>query len=48
MPRSSSSRTPRRSTRLVALLLLSGRITVCTQCAARRDMTEADLLRRVW
>ena len=29
---------------LVALLLLSGRITVCTQCAARRDLTEADLL----
>jgi predicted peroxiredoxin len=29
---------------LVALLLLSGRITVCTQCAARRDLTESDLL----
>jgi predicted peroxiredoxin len=28
---------------LVALLLLSGRITVCTQCAARRDLTEDQL-----
>jgi len=28
---------------LVALLLLSGRVTVCTQCAARRDLTEGDL-----
>jgi|SRR6476620_5261108 predicted peroxiredoxin len=28
---------------LVALLLLSGRITVCTQCAARRGLTEDDL-----
>ena len=29
---------------VVALLLLSGRITVCTQCAARRDLTDDDLL----
>jgi len=26
------------------LLLTSGRVTVCTQCAARREITEADLL----
>ncbi len=29
---------------LLALLLLSGRITVCTQCAARRELTQDDLL----
>lgn len=28
---------------LVSLLLMSGRVTVCTQCAARRDITEDDL-----
>jgi predicted peroxiredoxin len=26
------------------LLLASGRVTVCTQCAARRELTAADLL----
>jgi predicted peroxiredoxin len=26
------------------LLLASGRVTVCTQCAARREITEEDLL----
>ena len=26
------------------LLLTSGRVTVCTQCAARRDLTAAELL----
>jgi predicted peroxiredoxin len=25
-------------------LIADGRVTVCTQCAARRDLTEADLL----
>src|SRR6478609_12139429 len=25
-------------------LVAGGRVTVCTQCAARRDLTEADLL----
>ena len=25
-------------------LIAEGRVTVCTQCAARRDLTEADLL----
>ncbi len=29
---------------LVALLLLSGRITVCTQCASRRELGKGDLL----
>ena len=29
---------------VLELLLLSGRITVCTQCAARRDLTADDLL----
>lgn len=29
---------------LIALILLSGRVTVCTQCAARRELTEDDLL----
>ena len=29
---------------LRALLLESGRVTVCTQCAARRELTAADLL----
>lgn len=29
---------------LVAAVAAGGRVTVCTQCAARRDITEADLL----
>jgi predicted peroxiredoxin len=29
---------------LIAGVLAVGRITVCTQCAARRELTEADLL----
>ena len=29
---------------LVAAVAAGGRVTVCTQCAARREITEADLL----
>jgi predicted peroxiredoxin len=29
---------------LLAAVLASGRVTVCSQCAARRSLTEADLL----
>lgn len=29
---------------LLAAVLGSGRVTVCSQCAARRDLTEADLV----
>ncbi|MFC7326417.1 DsrE family protein [Marinactinospora rubrisoli] len=29
---------------LLAAVLAAGRITVCTQCAARRELTEADLI----
>jgi len=29
---------------LLHVILTSGRVTVCTQCAARREITEADLL----
>lgn len=29
---------------LLDAVLAAGRVTVCTQCAARRDITEADLL----
>lgn len=29
---------------LVAAVLADGRVTVCTQCARRRDLTQADLL----
>jgi predicted peroxiredoxin len=29
---------------LVAALLAGGRVTVCTQCAARREITEDDVL----
>lgn len=29
---------------LLAAVLAEGTVTVCTQCAARRDLTEADLL----
>lgn len=29
---------------LLEAILAGGRVTVCTQCAARRDLTEADLL----
>mgnify|MGYP003707218369 CR=1 FL=1 len=29
---------------LVAAVLAAGRVTVCTQCAARRELTPADLL----
>jgi len=29
---------------LVAAVLAAGRVTVCTQCAARRELTEDDLL----
>ncbi|HEY8475041.1 MAG TPA: DsrE family protein [Natronosporangium sp.] len=29
---------------LLDAVLTAGRVTVCTQCAARRDITEADLL----
>ena len=29
---------------LLAGVLAGGRVTVCTQCAARRDLTQADLL----
>lgn len=29
---------------LLSIVLTSGRVTVCTQCAARRDLTEADVL----
>ena len=29
---------------LLAAVLASGRVTVCSQCAARRDITESDLL----
>ncbi|MEV4349242.1 DsrE family protein [Actinoplanes sp. NPDC049596] len=29
---------------LIDLLLASGKITLCTQCAARRDITPADVL----
>ncbi len=32
---------------LLALLLESGTVTLCTQCAARRELTEGDLLPRV-
>jgi predicted peroxiredoxin len=29
---------------LLAAVLAAGRVTLCTQCAARREMTEADLI----
>jgi predicted peroxiredoxin len=29
---------------LLTLIVQSGRVTVCTQCAARRDLSERDLL----
>lgn len=29
---------------LVGVVLAGGRVTVCTQCAARREITEADVL----
>ncbi|GAB3144614.1 DsrE family protein [Micromonospora sonneratiae] len=29
---------------LLHVILTSGRVTVCTQCAARREITESDLL----
>lgn len=29
---------------LLSIVLANGQITVCTQCAARRDITETDLL----
>src|SRR6188472_1081015 len=29
---------------LLGVVLAGGRVTVCTQCAARRELTEADLL----
>ncbi len=29
---------------VLELLLLSGRVTVCTQCAARRELSQEDLL----
>ncbi|MEV4618276.1 DsrE family protein [Asanoa sp. NPDC049573] len=29
---------------LLAAVLAGGRVTLCTQCAARREMTEADLI----
>ena len=29
---------------LIAAVLAAGRVTVCSQCAARRSLTEADLL----
>ncbi|MFC4562707.1 DsrE family protein [Nocardiopsis mangrovi] len=29
---------------LLDVVLKGGRVTVCTQCAARRDLTEADLI----
>src|SRR5262245_33198059 len=29
---------------LLAALLAGGRVTLCTQCAARRDLTEADVV----
>src|SRR5262245_45857951 len=29
---------------LLAIILESGRVTVCTQCAARRELTQSDLL----
>jgi len=32
---------------LVAAVAAGGRVTVCTQCAARRDLTEGDLLEGV-
>lgn len=32
---------------LLATILEAGTVTVCTQCAARRDLTPADLLRGV-
>lgn len=32
---------------LLATVLEAGTVTVCTQCAARRDLTPADLLRGV-
>ncbi|GAA1757987.1 DsrE family protein [Nocardioides hankookensis] len=32
------------TTDLVAAVAAGGRVTVCTQCAARRGITEADLL----
>lgn len=32
---------------LLAGVLAGGRVTVCTQCAARREITEADLLEGV-
>jgi predicted peroxiredoxin len=30
---------------LLDAILAAGRVTVCTQCAARRDLTEADLIK---
>lgn len=32
---------------LIAGILAGGRITVCTQCAARRDLTEDDLIQGI-
>ena len=32
---------------LLAGVLAAGTVTVCTQCAARRDITEADLIKGV-
>ena len=43
-PRRSSCRTPPTLADLRDAVLAAGTVTVCGQCAARRDLTEADLV----
>ena len=40
MPRNSTCRTPHPLADLLAIVLAAGTVTACSQCAARRDITQ--------